>query len=428
MPLEQISIRVLCMQRALPFWLLWRTLDIWICRAVGGRGASSVSPVLFMMLGSTPPQERVRIASCSFSNIASAIVTLDDGRELRVVFVGSQVVSAEGASHAAIEVLVDDPALAAMSPEELRARAQLLISNAHWCEHWRDDSLLESAMEQARELAADGLDLLDEVADLPLGTTPQEIRETLLHRKAKEILEREMRIMVPQMAVAEPSPEWPQEPIIRKFREAQMLELDSVALEQRTGRIIPDVTATTVPAPGCPVETLLMEITVTNGINEERRARILGANLPALEIDLSRLGGRVTEAEFTRLIVEELAGKRWLHHPAIEVERSGLQTPRRERASDGPSGGGRVPPRFYPEPKNLWLKGEALGRWEKGAPRGGSRLVLQRGLGMWAGVSAQGSPAIFLRFAVSPRSLQVHHLIQGAIVTVAHHFVVELFR
>ncbi|WP_156546064.1 hypothetical protein [Cupriavidus sp. D384] len=328
------------------------------------------------------PAERVRIASCSFSDIASAVVTLDDGRELRVVFIGSQVSNAEGASHAVIEVLVDDPALAAMSSEELRDRARLLICNAHWCEHWQDDALIESAMEQARELAADGLDLLDEDEDADLlgSTTPQDMRETLLHRKAKELLEREKRIMVPQMAVTEPSPEWPLEPIARKLREAQMLELESVVLEQRTGRIIPDVTATTAPAPGCQVETLLIEITVTNGINEERRARILETNLPTLEIDLSRLGGRVTEAEFTRLIVEELAGKRWLHHPEIEVERSRIhsewtairterdaQTSQREGSRSSTIGGHRVPPRVYPEP-DLWLKGKALEQWKREHP------------------------------------------------------------
>jgi hypothetical protein len=165
-------------------------------------------------------------------------------------------------------------------------------------------------MDQARARAAGALDLVDGEAGLPDAATPLEIRETLLHRKAKAILEREKRLMVPQMTVTERSPQWPRETITRVCRDAQALELTSVALEQRTSRIIPDVTAATLPAPGWPAETLLIEITVTNGVDFARLARIRDANLPTLEIDLSRLGGKVTEAEFTRLILEEVAGKR----------------------------------------------------------------------------------------------------------------------
>ncbi|MGN8086094.1 hypothetical protein ACTJK6_08615 [Ralstonia sp. 22086] len=329
------------------------------------------------------PAERVHIASCSFSDEAAAIVTLDDGRELHVVLVGGHAGDTDGPPHAAIEVLVDDVALAAMSPEELRHRTRLLVSGARWCGHWQDNVLLDSAMDQARAQAADALDLVDGEIGLSDAATPKEIRETLLHRKAKEILEREKRLMVPQMSVTERSPQWPREAITRKCRDAQELELTSVALEQRVGRIVPDVTATTLPAPGWSAEKLLIEITVTNRMDVARLARIREADLPTLEIDLSRLGGKVTESEFTRLIVEEVAGKRWLHHPTIEAERGRLHAewtaagaarpvlaPRRERSSGSLSGEGRYPSQRYAGPKetDLWLKGEALERWKRENP------------------------------------------------------------
>lgn len=329
------------------------------------------------------PAERVHIASCSFSDEAAAIVTLDDDRELRVVLVGGHAGGTDDAPHAAIEVLVDDPTLAAMSPEELRHRTRLLVSTAHWCAHWQDKVLLDAAMDQARARATDAFDLVDGETGLPDAVTPQEIRETLLHRKAKEILEREMRLMVPQMILTERSPHWPRKTITCKVRDAQALELMSVALEQRTGRIIPDVTAATEPAPGWPAETLLIEITVTNGMDAARLARIYEADLPTLEIDLSRLGGKVAMAEFTRLIIEEVAGKRWLHHPAIEAERVRLHAewtaveaahpsppPRRERTPGSATGGGRYPSQRYAEPMktDFWLKGEALERWKRENP------------------------------------------------------------
>ena len=289
----------------------------------------------------------------------------------------------DGVQHAAIEVRVDDVALAAMSPEELRNRTRLLVSRAQWCGHWQDNVLLDSAMDQARARAADAFDLVDGEIGLPDAATPQEIRETLLHRKAKEILEREKRLMVPQMSVTERSQQWPQEATTRKCRDAQALELQSVALEQRMGRIIPDVTAVTLPTLGWPTEKLLIEITVTNRMDAVRLARIRETNLPTLEIDLSRLGGKVTESEFTRLIVDEVAGKRWLHHPAIEAERGRLHAewtaagaarpfpaPRRESPSGSLTGERRYPSQRYTgrEETDLWLKGEALERWKRENP------------------------------------------------------------
>lgn len=47
--------------------------------------------------------------------------------------------------------------------------------------------------------------------------------------------------------------------------------------------------------------------------------------MPALEIDISRMGGVVTESEFARLIVDEVAGKRWLFHPLLARENSLLE-------------------------------------------------------------------------------------------------------
>lgn len=331
------------------------------------------------------PAERVHITSCSFSDEAVAIVTLDDGRELRVVLVGGHGGGTNGAPNAEIEVLVDDPALAAMSPEELRLRTRLLVSGAHWCVHWQDDVLLDAAIEEARKQAVGSLDLFEAETGLPDVATPQEIRETLLHRKAKEILEREKRLMVPQMNVIErlPSARGTRETVTRKCRNAQTLELaSSVALEQRMGRMIPDVTAATLPAPGWPAETLLIEITVTNVMDVARIERICDANVPTLEIDLSRLGGKVTAPEFTRLIVEEVAGKRWLHHPAIEAERRRLQAEwaaaevaplpaqSRERTPGSSISRGLHRPPYYADPKStdFWLKGAALDRWKKDNP------------------------------------------------------------
>ena len=60
---------------------------------------------------------------------------------------------------------------------------------------------------------------------------------------------------------------------------------------------------------------------MTNTITDERIERLSSLGWPVLEIDISRMGGTVTRDELTRLVLDEFAGKRWLHHPVIEEER-----------------------------------------------------------------------------------------------------------
>lgn len=105
---------------------------------------------------------------------------------------------------------------------------------------------------------------------------------------------------------------------------SRVLLLESVVLEKNVGQIRPDVIAITKAQDDWPAERLLVEVTVTNAIDDERRARIADEGFAALEIDIARMGGVVTEAEFGSLVVFEEAGKRWLHHPWLEAEHARL--------------------------------------------------------------------------------------------------------
>lgn len=109
-------------------------------------------------------------------------------------------------------------------------------------------------------------------------------------------------------------------------RPSEMANLIAVALETHMGSLVPDVLAEREDARApSGVSPLLIEITVTNKIGEERLQRIRQANLPTLEIDLSGLTGRITREQLTEVVIERVAGKRWLHDPCIEVERCRLQ-------------------------------------------------------------------------------------------------------
>lgn len=139
------------------------------------------------------PPERVTFRHVEIRDQACAVLRLDDGRVLEVVLAGT--LQAREASESdgddlvpAIYLIVDDPHVAGMPPEELRARLELSVADAVWCRHWRDEALRRQAEEAARHKARASLDWLggDDGVDFPDGTCADEKRETLLHLKAKE--------------------------------------------------------------------------------------------------------------------------------------------------------------------------------------------------------------------------------------------------
>ncbi len=79
---------------------------------------------------------------------------------------------------------------------------------------------------------------------------------------------------------------------------------------------------------------LLVEVTVTHGIDEEKRRRIRELNLATLEIDLSLLGGRITREDLRNLIVDQTVGKRWVHHPVFPNQAAAAQHSTRRASGD----------------------------------------------------------------------------------------------
>lgn len=259
------------------------------------------------------PRELVNIVDARPEDRVTAIVILEDGREFRICMVGSVEASDSdgvGASIPTIRFVVDDPAIADMSPHELRKRVALIVDEGLWCSHWSDKELAQQALEAAKQKAIDCLDW----------------SETLLHIKAKEILETEKRLRLPDLLVAAEADFPGGSPLqLSSKLEGLLVSLNSVTLEKPLGQIKPDVYAETIEAVDWPAQQLLIEVTVTNTITEERIERIRSKNLPTLEIDISRMGGSVTFDEYRRLVVEEVAGKRWLHHPWMVREKCRLE-------------------------------------------------------------------------------------------------------
>jgi hypothetical protein len=96
------------------------------------------------------------------------------------------------------------------------------------------------------------------------------------------------------------------------------VHFDSVALEVRLGRVIPDVVAKIGE------HELLIEITVSHPISDMKEDVLASLGLPVLEIDLRRASGRVSRDELRDIVIGGLQVKRWVFHPRIENRRAQL--------------------------------------------------------------------------------------------------------
>lgn len=275
--------------------------------------------------------EAVRVVAMETHDALSAVLRLEDGRRVKVQLIGKANPGDVAAQYTdanlpTILVSVDDPAVAALSPEELRSRLEVHVADGHWCSHWADDELDQEARLGAAEEATVALDwsaTTPEIDALP----PLLRRESLLHIMAKEILAREGHMQLPlhrvQVEGSLPSGKLLKHEVVLPDWNCQMLD---VTLEKPMGSIRPDVVGTIANEESWPQGQLLVEITVSNALTPERLAKIRCRGVAAVEVDLSQLAGTVNEAEFTRLLVNFTAGKRWIFHPEEASVRAKLQT------------------------------------------------------------------------------------------------------
>lgn len=272
------------------------------------------------------PAQTLVIRDFNFRDHAAAILTLEDGRELRVLLVGSgptaDVLAADGNQLPTIWLDLPDVSLASMSPEDLRSRLTLVPDSLCWLSHWEDKDLLAEAQAEACEIAEEFLDLADEDAQELAGIEQKFRRETLLHLEVKRILAESKELTVPALNAR--VDDFAQNGFgieLEWTRPVETLVLVEVHLERKLGRVIPDVVAQVAEDRG---GFMMIEVTVTNQIDADRMTRIRERGIPALEIDLSITGGLVSRTELKALVVYGLEGKKWLHHPELNSQTNRL--------------------------------------------------------------------------------------------------------
>ena len=275
------------------------------------------------------PPQRVRVSSIDFRDRTFAVLTLDDGRQLRVALTGGITEQAEDDGETTLVPTITinvDASVAGMDQEEIRKRLQILPEGICWRSHWNEAELRADAARQAKGMAMDALDWLPDDLLLPNDLSPAMKRETLLHHEVKRILEAAEKIAVPGLDGLEELRTDEHRTLQRRWSVPQtVLSLSDTRLEQRMRPLVPDVVTVARADNGRVFDPLVIEVTVTNTIDEARETRIREQGCAALEIDLSMTGGRVTREELRRLVVLQVVGKRWLCYPGLNELRTSLR-------------------------------------------------------------------------------------------------------
>lgn len=269
------------------------------------------------------PAERVRISDFDFQDQTCAILTLDNGQRIKILITGTGTahVPAYGVHLPTIQYELDNSAIASLSLAELKSRLTLVPDESCWVSHWADAELLAQAQKEALQNADEFMDLAETHANELEGVELEFRRETILHLECKRILQESKTLHVPDLHVSayeiandgtEFEEDW--------GRSSEYLVLEDVTLEKRVGQGIPDVIARIPEDRG---GLLLIEVTVTNKIDERRRRNFAELCIPALEIDLSNSGGVIKRSELAAWLVHGLEFKTWIFHPhrGIEYER-----------------------------------------------------------------------------------------------------------
>lgn len=269
--------------------------------------------------------ELVNVTAARLLDRATALLELDDGRQLLVELVG-QFDPGEPGGVAKLQILVDDPQIASLPHDELLPRLRLLGKHGVWCKHWRDELLDDESQLAAGSLATNNLDgQLPDYVDVN-GLTSSQRHETYLRFLTKEIIQSAKRIKVPSLFVSQSRQLHSGKTIKRDacLNQATLL-LSDVYLERSVGSGRPDIVAVHDAVGEWAGGQLHIEVSVTHGINAAKASRIRELGVPTLEINLGKMGGKLTHPEFVKLVVDDVVGKHWVYHPAQNSLRQRLE-------------------------------------------------------------------------------------------------------
>lgn len=263
---------------------------------------------------------RERIVERRLISEASAVLTLESGRKVALVLQGYQDVGELGSVFARIEVKVDDPEVAWLSPEEIRLRSELSAEWLHVVSHEQDLALEAQADEAAMQKALDQLDIYPEAIGLPPGATRKQVSESLIHREVKKALLNLGWLQAPELYLnASAVGTAGQVHTVQVSVPSARLTISEVADEVLFDGYRPDIVCEARAPSDPPGRTwrLLVEVAVNNKVKPEKLRLIQAADVACIELDVRAFasGGQVTLPQLRDLVASDTASKSWLHHP-----------------------------------------------------------------------------------------------------------------
>lgn len=134
--------------------------------------------------------------------------------------------------------------------------------------------------------------------------------ETALHLAAKDILAKRREIVLPTVEIGFRHSTW--RTVIAKERR---YEIESVAVERKLGSIVPDVIARIKG------RELLVEVTITHGVDDQKLKKIRDLRLSCVEINLTQVQRDLWRENLEKMVVDDGSRKRWLHNVRANEER-----------------------------------------------------------------------------------------------------------
>ena len=129
--------------------------------------------------------------------------------------------------------------------------------------------------------------------------------EISLYMLAKKIIEKEKVMMIPKIALNFNTGDYD-----IKNQPAQLIEFDSVELENRFDNIIPDILLHKAN------DTLIIEFFVTHKIDNKIK-KINKSGISTIGIDLSKIDKEITEDELKKILLTDNTEKHWIFNKKV---------------------------------------------------------------------------------------------------------------
>lgn len=269
------------------------------------------------------PAEEVRIRSRTWVDDQSAILVLEDGRQLLVTVRAHHTLDGGLNSTCALSLAgVNDPAIASWDTEKILAHLRMPGCGIDWENHWDDAKLRgldAAALEQSEDLYLGGIP-----REWLEGLDGKQFGETVLHWLIKKAVAERGKLYVPAMTVVvhQVMPDGSEDEEVAHCP-ATMLLLKDIRLERRLDNMVPDVMCRARRADGQgSAFDLLIEAAVTHYIDDAKRKKIQDAGVACIEIRADRFSktGHVLVAEIEEMVWASTTVKQWILHPWIDKQ------------------------------------------------------------------------------------------------------------